>query len=318
MFSSEATREVRLKAGDAPILLTEDSCRNTGGVGGELWDGAIVLGLWLRGCGAAAQTVLELGAGTGLVGVSAALGGALCLMTDRGDALHLTRRNADANRGAVEAAGGRIGVAELDWTNPPSGAAWEHGCVVSQHASSPCGPYSQQQASAYHAETDFCGGVHHQAGWPRSDKPGWDVVCGSDILYDGRLYRDLVQVLARAVQTHTICVLSYSVSPHEALLAKFFTLAAEEGLHVQQVGVSVSWRTCTSQQYGIASGCRHLGLTCDVRAVPVQTLRGEAIEELLGEHGAQLYSQHGNGDGDDVVLVVMTRVVDEPETPGGR
>ena len=65
----------------------------------------------------------------------------------------------------------------------------------------------------------------------------------------------------------------------------------------------------------VASGCRHLGLTCDVRAVPVQTLRGEAIEELLGEHGAQLYSQHGNGDGDDVVLVVMTRVVDEPETP---
>ena len=102
----------------------------------QLWDGAIVLARWLQrqiaagsGSDGCDRTVLELGAGTGLVGISAAvLCGARVLLTDRDAVFTVTQLNAERNRGGVAAAGGVLRCAELDWlvAAPPDddGMVW--------------------------------------------------------------------------------------------------------------------------------------------------------------------------------------------------
>mmetsp|Transcript_21548 Transcript_21548/g.68570 ORF Transcript_21548/g.68570 Transcript_21548/m.68570 type:complete len:290 (-) Transcript_21548:108-977(-) len=66
--------------------------------------------------GAAGSRVLELGAGTGLAGMSGALLGASHVaLTDLPENLPLLRRNAALNR----LAGDGVEVAALDWTKPP-------------------------------------------------------------------------------------------------------------------------------------------------------------------------------------------------------
>lgn len=77
-------------------------------------------GLGLRGKG-----LIELGAGCGMAGLSAACVGAVSLLTDRRPVagggipsprfLNLLVRNAAENSAAIVAGGGMVGVAELDW-----------------------------------------------------------------------------------------------------------------------------------------------------------------------------------------------------------
>ncbi|KAF2839229.1 hypothetical protein M501DRAFT_992200 [Patellaria atrata CBS 101060] len=63
--------------------------------------------------------ILELGSGTGLVGMAAAaLLGASVLLTDLPEIVPNLKRNADANWEVIEADGGCTEVAVLDWTQP--------------------------------------------------------------------------------------------------------------------------------------------------------------------------------------------------------
>ena len=91
-----------------------------------------------------------------------------------------------------------------------------------------------------------------------------DYVVGNEILYDGRLYANLVTVLGCVTGENTVYALSYSVAPNSKMLARFFSLASEEGL------------------------------------VEVARLDGSTVEELCGEHGQRLYDQHCDGDPCDV------------------
>jgi predicted RNA methylase len=62
--------------------------------------------------------ILELGAGTGIVGITcAALGGHVTL-TDLPDVVGSTVDNVDSNAGMIEQGGGSAQVAVLDWANP--------------------------------------------------------------------------------------------------------------------------------------------------------------------------------------------------------
>lgn len=64
-------------------------------------------------------SILELGAGTGLVGLSVSCAWSdHVLMTDLPAIVPNLRRNADLNADAINAAGGAISTAVLDWTNP--------------------------------------------------------------------------------------------------------------------------------------------------------------------------------------------------------
>ena len=83
-------------------------------LGSTTWEGALVLSAYLplylsNNYGHVPQPkVLELGAGTGLCGVAAALVGCDALLTDKaGEVTDVMRRTVDLNRASWQAAGGR-------------------------------------------------------------------------------------------------------------------------------------------------------------------------------------------------------------------
>jgi len=95
---------------------TPNDSRGTGLI---LWDGAFVLGKYLEKRygqdGLRGRTVLELGCGTGLAGLSAAaLGADLVVLTDLEYALENTRANVAVN----PLLSSRIRCCELDWFRP--------------------------------------------------------------------------------------------------------------------------------------------------------------------------------------------------------
>ncbi len=67
--------------------------------------------------------MLELGSGTGVVGLSAALLGAHIAMTDLPEALPALAANLERNRAAILAAGGAAAAYAWDWRDASAGAA---------------------------------------------------------------------------------------------------------------------------------------------------------------------------------------------------
>ena len=259
--------EIDLDGTGRSVHIKEDQSSNTGGVGGELWDGSVALALWLlqqllpltqpKAYGVETnvcfRSVLELGAGTGLVGLSAAvLCGATVVLSDRGDGLNVTRQNFRHNEQRHRLRG--ASVVELDWV--AAAAAARTSCDA-----------SPSWATALLQKLPGAAA----AGGGSSNQAKFDYVVGSEILYDGRLYADLATVLGCVTGENTVCALSYSVAPNSKMLARFFSLASEEGL------------------------------------VEVARLDGSTVEELCGEHGQRLYDQHCDGDPCDVTIVLLRR-----------
>ena len=69
--------------------------------------------------------MLELGSGTGVVGIAAACLGAAVLATDVPEVLSLLRGNMARNAGLVAAAGGSVAAAALNWEVPEAAAEVE-------------------------------------------------------------------------------------------------------------------------------------------------------------------------------------------------
>jgi len=110
----------------ARVLRIAEVANSGAGTANNIWDGAYVLAKLLELCAAEGDAavvavrgarVLELGSGTGLVGLAAAAAGAAAVvLTDLPYALPLLTANVQHN---VEAtAGAQVHVAALDWTRP--------------------------------------------------------------------------------------------------------------------------------------------------------------------------------------------------------
>lgn len=121
MSASEATRTLALHVGGAVLTITEwpDRCVEATTV----WDAGLILAHYLaagRGGGwsskLAGLRAIDLGAGTGLVGLTAAACGADVVLTDLSECLDILRVNADANAATIAAlGGGRVEVMPLRW-----------------------------------------------------------------------------------------------------------------------------------------------------------------------------------------------------------
>lgn len=100
-----------------PVFVKEKP--NTGlGTGLTVWDGAVVLSKYLEysGLPISGKSVLEVGAGTGLVGVVASvLGASHVVLTDLDYCLANLQETVEANKPNLK---GRVETKELDWFSP--------------------------------------------------------------------------------------------------------------------------------------------------------------------------------------------------------
>jgi len=106
-----------------PVFIAEEP--NTGlGTGLTIWDGAVVLAKYLEHnprLAVAGKRVVEVGAGAGLVGISASvLGAAHVALTDLPYTLNNTRRSIEFNRGSLR---GEVTAEALDWFAPTASGA---------------------------------------------------------------------------------------------------------------------------------------------------------------------------------------------------
>jgi len=152
-----------------------------GGTGSRVWDAAIAMSTWLsrRGESLRGKSVLELGSGTGLVGISAALAGAHVTLTD---------------------------MAGTEGTSSVAGTAGAT-AVGSTSALLP----NLEANARLNGLSDSCAGGTATSGTARVLALNWeacfgrvpprmyDVVLGSDVVYEGFA----VTALAEAVISHT-------------------------------------------------------------------------------------------------------------------
>lgn len=85
-------------------------------VSSKVWEGALMLReLALARRNWPGSSVLELGAGVGLVGLALASVGADVVLTDMGDAMPILNTNTRENKDVVQRCGGQARAVELDW-----------------------------------------------------------------------------------------------------------------------------------------------------------------------------------------------------------
>ena len=109
------SREVEICEGLPPLVLSQ---RFVGSSGCQVWDAGITLLAYLTRLAeplAAHPRVVEVGSGTGVVGLGAAALGAAVVLTDLPGVLPLLRHNLARNEAALTARGGSCDTAELAW-----------------------------------------------------------------------------------------------------------------------------------------------------------------------------------------------------------
>eukprot|EP00036_Acanthoecidae_sp_10tr_P018205 CAMPEP_0206305074 /NCGR_PEP_ID=MMETSP0106_2-20121207/10074_1 /ASSEMBLY_ACC=CAM_ASM_000206 /TAXON_ID=81532 /ORGANISM="Acanthoeca-like sp., Strain 10tr" /LENGTH=251 /DNA_ID=CAMNT_0053735907 /DNA_START=62 /DNA_END=813 /DNA_ORIENTATION=- len=184
------------------------------------------MGLSREGC-----RVLELGAGCGYLGMTLArnlpkLG--TCLMTEMqsGGAFEHLQHNVRLNDGIM---GGRAAVAPCDWET--FGRAPVDGGTIAA------------KAVATTTEEPTKGEVFAAAAAAAADDDGddritakhWDLIVGSDLVYNEVGAKMLPALLGRLVQGHTIAYYCHTRYRYESLDIDFVTAVRQHGLRLEEV-----------------------------------------------------------------------------------
>lgn len=168
--------QLRKPIAQQPVLLTIERPRGAVsifsspelGVGGSVWEAAEVLANFVEeNFPVEGRTVLDLGSGTGVLGLCLAIGGAKSVvLTDRFDVVELLQKSLAQNALLAE----RVSVQELNWG-------------------------------------EACPGLLDQK---------FDLVVGSELLYNGNLYDKLMSSIVNFCSPSTTVLLSYEARSSEA------------------------------------------------------------------------------------------------------
>ena len=145
LFVSKLLPEYELQCGGVGVRCCQSDSSNLekGITGGIVWDAAVVLAKMLEALSAArlchvrGEAVLELGAGTGLLGLCAAALGARAELTDQRPQMRLMQRSKALNDGALDClraadAHGRAGRESARASGPGGGGAEPFTVIVSE------------------------------------------------------------------------------------------------------------------------------------------------------------------------------------------
>ena len=168
-----------------------DGSERSLGTGLNTWDGAVVLAKYLEANPhlVAGKRVLELGSGTGLAGIAAAmLGAEVSVLTDLEYTMENLRLNIRNNLNGTEAAD-RVYARALDWGDPKA-------YIFPKDIMSNCDSSSESTLSES----------------PSSRGENWDVILGADVVWVEELVPLLVQALTALSGTETVFLLSHQVT----------------------------------------------------------------------------------------------------------
>merc|ERR1719487_2598448 len=102
-----------------PVLLRAEKPTAMGETGFRVWDAGMILAKWLEAAVKPSDTVLDLGCGSGVSGIAAALVGAHATLSDKAAIEARTKENIRLNATMVANAGGQCEFKALDWLQLP-------------------------------------------------------------------------------------------------------------------------------------------------------------------------------------------------------
>ena len=198
----QALSEAQAKAKSTAVAAAVEARSGAGEVpftGATVWESSVVLSSYLHTALPrewwAGRSVLELGAGSGLAGMTAAACGARrVVLTDQ--VTYLLRANLDHNFGAAEPAG-------VCWRTPHGGEATV-----------------RQLAWGDSAQAAECGGPH-------------DVILGADLMYERSSWASLPPTLAALSRPGTVVL--WALQRRDSDDATFFDNVASAGFTVDEI-----------------------------------------------------------------------------------
>ena len=198
----QALSEAQAKAKSTAVAAAVEARSGAGEVpftGATVWESSVVLSSYLHTALPrewwAGRSVLELGAGSGLAGMTAAACGARrVVLTDQ--VTYLLRANLDHNFGAAEPAG-------VCWRTPHGGEATV-----------------RQLAWGDSAQAAECGGPH-------------DVILGADLMYERSSWASLPPTLAALSRPGTVVL--WALQRRDSDDATFFDNMASAGFSVDEI-----------------------------------------------------------------------------------